>query len=56
MNSLLKVIQAEKGKGKSATKTQEGSDELAYRMTFNQSITQVMDGKCKICKTLFSLT
>ena len=40
MNSQLKVIQAEKGKGKSATKSQEAADELAYLMTFNQSITQ----------------
>ena len=42
MNSQLKVIQAEKGKGKWATKTQEGTDELALLMTFNQSITHAM--------------
>ena len=35
----LKVIQDEKAKGKSGTKTQEAADELAYLMAFNKSIT-----------------
>ena len=48
MNSHLKVIQAEKGKGKSAIKTQEAADELAYLIQFNQSCTQaVARTKCR---------
>ena len=38
----LKVIQTDKSKGKSASKTQEATDELDYVMTFNRSITQAM--------------
>ena len=44
MNSQLKnkAGKAEKGKGKSATKTQEAAHKLAYLMTFNHSITQAV--------------
>ena len=42
MATQLRVIQEDKAKGKSATKTQEAIDELAYLMTFNQSITHAM--------------
>ena len=42
MATHLKVIQEEKAKGKSASKLQEASEELADLMTFNQSITQVI--------------
>ena len=40
MASQLKVIQTDKTKGKSASKTQEATAELDYLMTFNRSITQ----------------
>ena len=42
MATQLKIIQSDKPKGKSANKTQEATEELAYLMTFNQSITQSM--------------
>ena len=38
----LKIIQDDKAKGKLATKTQVAADELAYLMTFNQSITHAL--------------
>ena len=41
-----RLIQGNKAKGKSATKTQEAADELACLMTFNQSITQAMAMDC----------
>ena len=42
MVKQLKVIQTDKCKGKSASKTQEAIDELDYLVTFNRSITQGM--------------
>ena len=38
----LKVTQDERVKGKSSSKTQEAAEELAYLMTFSQSITQAI--------------
>ena len=46
MATYLKVIQAEKGKG---TKSQEAADEVAYMITFNQSITHAMAGPVRLC-------
>ena len=42
MATQLKVIQDEKAKGKSATKTCKAADELAYLIAFNQSVTHAM--------------
>ena len=42
MNSQLKVLQAEHGKGKSAGKVGGATEELQYLLTFNSSITQCM--------------
>ena len=42
MVCYLKLIQAEKDEGKSATKSQEADNELANLMTFNQTITHTM--------------
>ena len=42
MATHLKVIQSDRAKGKSATKTQEAAEELDYLMTFNRSINQAM--------------
>ena len=42
MATQLKIIQSDKPKGTSARKTQKATEELAYLLTFNQSITQAM--------------
>ena len=42
MATHLWIIQQEKAKGKSTIRTHEATDELAYLITFNQSITQAM--------------
>ena len=42
MATQLRIIQIDKTTGKSASKTQEGTEALTYFMTFKQSITQTM--------------
>ena len=42
MATQLKIIQSDKAKGTSATKTQEAAEELVYLMTFSQRISQTM--------------
>ena len=42
ITSQLKLLQNDKGKGKSTGKTHQGIEELDFLITFNQSITQAM--------------
>ena len=42
MVTWVKIIQIDKAKGKSCSKSQDAADELDYLITFNRSITQAM--------------
>ena len=42
MTAQLKIIQGDKGKGKTASKFHQAAEELDYLVTFNRSISQAM--------------
>ena len=56
MTTQLCVIEEDKAKGKSATKTQEATDELSYLMTFNVFHRQWLDLSDFVFITMASVT